>query len=301
MTAPQAPACSVECYCGQVWTGCRTPQPQVIACAGCGRPLFVFPSDPWLPRIAATTVAAPPRLERRDWIRLTIAGLVTLGLIVGLSIAFLPSRPAVSPSPTPPDGDVAGWHRRFAEARTWLGQGQFRRAAVELSAIQSSWPAALGDADRAACRQLCAEAGLLADLLAEPLEDLLRHAASGSEEEWQAEFVVRYRGKTVLFDAEVRPIDEGWQLDYPLGQGAVSLEKLKLLGAIPDRSRQRVIFGARLESIRLEPPGPTWLIRFQPESGVFLTAPLAAAHACPPLGEADAQAILARQAMWIEK
>jgi hypothetical protein len=166
------------------------------------------------------------------------------------------------------------------QARKYLAEGSFRLAAEQLAgpvptALKRPW------------EQLRGEASLLADLLVEPLEDVVRHAARTAEQrEWLADFPRRYQGKAVLFDMVVERLPSGeYQANYPLllDARAVRLElgELLLLRKIPLEEPQRLVFGARLQSVRLEQPGPTWVVRFQPESGLLLTDPQAAARCCP--------------------
>jgi hypothetical protein len=295
-------SCSVPCYCGAVWTGARGVDRQIVSCSSCGRRLFIFPASPWL-EIAAQDAPTPASvsLARRDWLRIVLAVAFTFLLLAGLIFVFLYSQRNRPPPPSPDRAEEV--RKRLDQAERWLRQGEFRRADEELRKLNALVPhASLSSDETRAFKQLQAEAGVLADLSAEPLEDLLRHAATGSEEEWETEFAARYRGKSVIFDAEVYPVEGEWRLDYPLGPAAkarLTLEGVSLFGHIPEKTRQRAIFGVRLKSIRLETTG--WVIRFEPDSAVFLTQGDAAAHACPPLGEPGARDLLARQAEWLGK
>src|SRR5439155_4356449 len=118
--------------------------------------------------------------------------------------------------------------------------------------------------------QLRMEASLLADLLAEPLEEILRHAADVREAEWLADFRHRYQDKAIIFEGEVRRGSHGKAvLAYYLpGDARLVIDDLNLFRTLSLEQPKAWIFGARLASVRLEAPGPRWIVRLAPESGV---------------------------------
>jgi hypothetical protein len=67
---------------------------------------------------------------------------------------------------------------------------------------------------------------------------------------------------------------------------------------LPLEEPTRLLFGARLARVRRDTPS-SWEVRFEPDSGVLLTDPGAAAVCCPFLGEAELRALLQRQAGWL--
>src|SRR5207253_4221210 len=139
------------------------------------------------------------------------------------------------------------------------------------------------------------EASLLAELCTEPIEDILRHAAGVSAQEWQAIFPLRYQGNAFLFDVRLQRLPGGRvKADYVFpGRDPVRLEwgELDVLRKLDLDQPTRLILGVRLAHVGLEPPGPAWVVHFQPQSGVLLTDARAAALCCPPLAEPDALAI----------
>lgn len=78
---------------------------------------------------------------------------------------------------------------------------------------------------------------------------------------------------------------------------ALDLNELALLRQLPLDSPRRVVFLARLASVRRE-PGRGWVVRLQADSGVLVTEAGAARVACPALGGAEFDAVLARQRIW---
>ncbi len=189
---------------------------------------------------------------------------------------------------------------RLQIARQHLRQGHFRLAAKLLQEDVG----AEQDVDmRRHWEQLRREAALLADLLAEPLEDLLGHAAGMAQAEWQADFPHRYQGKALLFDAEVKRRPDGrLEIAYQLRLGKepakLDVSDLELLRKLKLDQPRRLIFGARLASVSSEPPGPTWVVRLQPTSGVWLTDADAAALCCPSWSDEATREVLREQARW---
>src|SRR5207302_4392582 len=124
------------------------------------------------------------------------------------------------------DGAATGEPRtptaRLALAVKYLHEGSFRLAAEELgddaAARSRDWQTLARD-QRRQWAQVYRQAALLADLLAEPLEDVLRHAAGVREAEWRADFRRRYQGRAVVFDSEVRRTADGYRLGYVLRAG----------------------------------------------------------------------------------
>ena len=253
-------------------------------------PLSPLPAIEDRNRAALPLRGLPPRL----FLLPAVAVLLTLGGLTAFYYFFWAPSPDAAHE-TKADLSAAD---SLGLARKHLSMGNFRLAAQELSHRPAALETLNRD-DRRSWRNLFREASLLADLLAEPIEDIVRHAAGVSEAEWQADFPRRYEGKSLIFDVRVHQDNGHVKAVYvPTGVRPWRLE-LRDLDLFPkmnvDQSR-RVIFGARLVKVALEPPGPAWVIRFQPGSGVLLTDARAAALCCPPLGEPEAVRLIAEQA-----
>lgn len=196
---------------------------------------------------------------------------------------------------------------RMEEGSRALSEGNFQLAAEELQQADESLkqhPDTLPPAGRRHLHRMLRQAALLADLLSDSLEEILGRAAGQEDREWQATFNRRYKGKAVVFEAEVRrDAARKYHLNYSLRLERepvhIDLDELELLQKLPVDTPQRMLFGARLASIRREAPGPTWVIRFVPDSGVLLTHPGAAAACGLPAGSDDMEAILEKQAGWV--
>ena len=200
---------------------------------------------------------------------------------------------------------IQSWHA----GREALSRGKFQLATMELAQaenLQERFPTELPVTERRRLRQLHREANLLGDLLSESLEEIARHAArlrGMDEREWQGVFEKRYRGRSVVFDAEVRrSVRDGYHLDWALDingdPGRIDVSALRLLRHLPLDEPRRLFFGARLAGVRLDRAG-TWIIELEPDSGVLLTDP-GAVKACL-LGrpvDPDLERLLQRQRQW---
>jgi hypothetical protein len=306
---------SVTCACGHFLTGQRSENALKLPCPACGGTIFVLPKSPWrrlarrLPR-ALPPGAVPPRprkLTRRDLLLPVAASALALALLVlAYRLWIMPlligGRDALTERLPAPAAIV----ERLERGRRLLDEGSFRLAAAEAEADPrpEDLPTLTGD-QRRAWRQLRRQAAVLADLVSEPLEDILRHGAGVRSAEWHAEFRHRYLGKSIVLDAEFRKPPGGqWEVSYPLFLGQdrarIVVEDLRILQQLPSTEAQRLVVGVRLASVQLDAPGPTWVVRFGADSGVFLTEPAAAARVCRALAEPDALAVLERQKQWVD-
>jgi hypothetical protein len=289
---PDAPF-NVPCPCGHVLTGFRQSGFQVIRCPRCGADRFILPRSPFAD-IGITHHSPLTTHHSALWLLPLVSVCVTAAALVLVYWIFLAPQPRNNTGADTAESKTAS--ERLQQARGYLADGMFRLAADELRGDAGD----LTPDDKRHWRQLKREAELLADLSAEPIEDILRHAAGVPEREWQADFPRRYRGKAFVFDTLIRQTANGkLQCTYAFpGPEKICLEidNLELLRRLPLDQPRRVLFGMRLASVRLEPPGPAWVVRFEADSGVFLTDPKAAGLCCPVFNEPDAARLLEEQA-----
>jgi hypothetical protein len=239
---------------------------------------------------------------------LLVLGLATMAALVLIVWLIQGKGPSQAKSTSPPP--EAAPH--LAAARTALDQGNFRTALQELDLVRSIQDRlTVSLAERRELTQLRRQAALMADLLGVPLEEVLREADDLGPEEWQLVFRDRYRGKAVLFDAEVSRDPAGhYELGYslrPAWEGEPARVAIGDLELITDLGKnlhldqaKRLIFGGRLAGIGQEPSG-NWVVHFQPQSGVLFTDRAILVVACPALRE-DARELertLKRQAEWL--
>jgi hypothetical protein len=274
-----------------VLTGHRQVSFQVISCPACGAERFILPRSPFADIAEAPASGLARKSRAALWLLPVIAMLLTAAVLAAVwQLFLLPQRPRDSSA-----REKKTAVERLEQAGRYLGSGLFRLAADELKGE----PDDLAASKKRRWRQVRREAALFADLSTEPLEEILQHAAGVPEREWQADFPHRYGGKAIIFDTVVQRTANGkLQALYVFPRAdKVHLEigDLALFRDLPLDKPRRVLFGARLALIGLEAPGPAWVIRFQPESGVFLTDAQAAGLCCPGLNEPDALRVLEEQ------
>jgi hypothetical protein len=298
------PPFEVACRCGRVARGWRQRTHQVLRCGNCGAAVFVLGRSPF-PESRVARPAVVPGIPSRRRRRLALAGLLTLTTAAALLVLLrLPS-----PVPqAPPATDAASCREQVVRGEKLLAAGDFEQAALELGAACDAWrrqPQLLNPDEARHLAQLWRQAALLADLSAEPLEDILRHAAGTAEGEWPLTFARRYKGKGLLLDLpDVRALPShhfthGYRLWVNDESAQLDLDDLELLHHLPLDPPQRVLFGARLAAVRHE-VGWGWVVRLEPGSGVLLTHPDAVRLCCPALGDAEALALLGRQGAWLK-
>jgi hypothetical protein len=232
-----------------------------------------------------------------------MAAAITFGAMILIFAALFAFSPKEGASAIPGPSAIS---QRINAGKQFLAQGKFHEAVKlleEALTLREKYPGFLSGAERKELSQLYRQAALLVDVLSQSLEEILfQAAAEGDDQEWQSLFADRYKGKAVVFFAEVRRDGQAnYQLDYDVfvreKRATVELGNVRLLRALRLDRPQRLLFGVRLASVGLE-AGGTWVIRFEPDSGVLLTD-LGAVAACysRPLDGLDE--VLQRQAAWI--
>ncbi len=289
----------VTCICGHVLRGQRQGAPQVVRCPRCGGERFILPASPLPPvhDVAAKIVPIRGSFGLKYWLLPACAICVTAAGMFLVYRHFLTSPPSPTDSPrliSPLD--------HLKRADDLLSEGLFQLAVKELAGK----PDGLAQDQQRRWRQAAREAAILADLIAEPIEDILRHAAASPEREWLAEFARRYQAHALLFDLTLKRTAAGqyhFHYHVPAGDDPARLEfgGVELLAQLDLAAPRRVIFGARLASVRLEPPGPRWVVRFHPDSGVLLTHAKAAGLCCPAWSDDATHTLLAEQKTWTQR
>jgi hypothetical protein len=305
---PAPPTFAIECACGAWARGYRQPRPQVLTCAGCRAPVFVYPA-------AASMFGPAPPPPASDWPALMrfwlppVAAAVLALAVVGVVIAAIvrSHRPVTETDSGPDVSETRAamlLNDRFAAAKAALEEGSYRLARDEIDAARrliGGYPNAI-DSDRG--RQLARwrrQADLLADLLPESVAEIVRFSVGRADKEWESIFRERYAGRTVVLDARVfRDATGHVQADYRLeaagAAGAWDLDKLRLLEPLPLQQPQRLVFGFRLRGIR-RLARDNWAVVPDPNSGVFLTDPIVLTGLSVP-ADNELIDVLRRQAQW---
>jgi hypothetical protein len=255
--------------------------------------------------IVGTQAVQPTRRHSRKWIAVGIISAAVAGLVFVLLNSS--KSPRVSPSALGTDApDLAG---QINKGKRALVDGSFQLAAEHLSAAATTARAhrqLLSRKDAAALFQLQREVDLLAELLPDPLEDIVRTLEGLEYGEGQAVFQRRYPGKGVVFYSGMRRDPAGTlHVDYRL-EGSrkpmrLDLQTLEVFRGLPLEEPVDVLFGAKLSSIERDALG-AWVIAFQPDSGVLFTDEEPALACCFQPGDPTAlTATLRRQKSWIER
>ena len=294
--APAVPF-AVDCVCGKKLTGVRLATEQIIRCPACAAERFIFPRSPLPAPHGENATASSPRPTYALWLVPAAAVALT---IAGLVVAY---RIFLAGTGNPETAQARRLPERLEQVRKYLRAGSFRRAALEAKAIAASGLAELPRADQKAAGQLLREAQLFGDLVDIGLEDLVERAAAATDEqEWQLDFVHRYDRKNVLLDVIVRQDGGSYRVTYPLRAGMdearLEVSELKVMTGLDLERPRRLLFGASLASIRAEPPGPVWVVRFHPDSGVLITDAAAAERCCPAWSDVDTRSLLETQRNW---
>jgi hypothetical protein len=302
---PRRPAVAepydVACACGGRARGLRQARHQVVRCPDCGGPVFVLGHSPLAPAPRAAG------LPRRYWVGPALAAVLTLAAVV---VIFSRLIPALAPAPAPAEAAHRDDVRRLVSAgREALRREDFRIAAARFAEARQRHeerPDLLNPTEARELARLDRQAALVADLLSESLGEILQRAAGAREEERQAQFDLRYRGKAVIFDDVVTRDGAGrfglavYEVRAPGEPARVELSDLKLLKALPLTEPRRMLFGARLAGLEREERGGhgLWVIRLDPDSGVLLTDEDTAGACCPRPLDAELREVLRRQGQW---
>lgn len=308
---PSVPPVSytVTCECGRTAEGPRGRSSQVVTCANCGKRLFIFPM--W-PAPMKVILAATGQLQRPRWLEVwlpPVAGGAAALLLVVLTVSAILMQ--VEPRPGGPPLTPAAARQRADELERPLSalfaEGSYsvaRARLAELLELHRQFPGDFAPGDQKLARKRYRQVDLLADLLAEPIDELARHAMALSEREWAAVFAARYAGRGVIFDTSASAPSAGaLTLDYPGRAGDTVVRpdagSIELLRMLPLRRPQRVLIGARLAAIR--PDGPRgWRAVFRPDSGVLFTDPAILTGLSLAI-DADLLDVLRRQKTWSDE
>jgi hypothetical protein len=226
------------------------------------------------PGVPAGMIVVPERRRRvgkRSIAFVLMALAVLIASTVGLNVwhRFRERLPQEAESALK-GGEEALVAGQFDEAKRQLG-----RAARDFRLL------GVTDERRVRAEQLAAEAAIAADLPTVNLADLVAEAARYEEKEWNARVKTFYRGRSLVLDDEIETSpNQGGEYrlrsryvdgvpPVPARIGRIDLKGFKLIETRAPRVKDRVLFGARIESIDLV--GGEWLIRLQPDSGVWMS------------------------------
>jgi hypothetical protein len=301
------------CHCGQFLRGERQRRHQVVTCAHCGRRAFVLPRSPFdhVEEDSASGTVAVPRSWLRSWKAALLAGAISAALLLVIFLVAWPYLPRKEEKTGETQSeDAKGLLLKNMESgQEALAQGKFHLA---LQALDEAVRARdrhrhlLRPAQHRLLNQLHRQADLLARLSPLSLQEIVRQATLARDpKEWALEFE-QYRGRSFVFDDAVRRDAEGRLklahdvVDVNGGLARLALDDLAILKDLRLDDAPRLIFGARLARCELE-EGGSWVIHFEPQSGVLLTDPDAAQAASPCALDPGLKTTLQRQQQWLDE
>jgi DNA-directed RNA polymerase subunit RPC12/RpoP len=172
-----------------------------------------------------------------------------------------------------------------------LEAGEFDKANQLLSAARSAVDAlggAVQDADE--IRQAADEAAIFVNLISDDLGTLLDELGRMRPSARESRFETLYKGRSILLDTIITAVPEGtasskYELAFrilPPGEssnregrpdrmGVFDLTGFQLFELSGPKVGNRVIFGAKLESLEYDADLDLWVVRFMPKSGVYIT------------------------------
>jgi hypothetical protein len=236
--------------------------------------------------------------------------VVAAGVFLSLTVAsiWIASHFRTPDQPVSERDDyLAELQARLSQGKTSLAEGDFHSAAEEFAAALATASRHLGCGVTATqareIEQFHRQAALLADLSSDSIEEIARQVDGLRDKEAQMVFARRFKGKAIVFYAEVRIDAAGrYHVNYRAGHKAeihLDLTQLGLLQKLPLQDPCTLLFGARLGAMRRELTG-SWLVSFEPKSGVLLTDPGAAAACCFGVSdERQLDRVLQKQAAWV--
>jgi len=278
----------LQCDCGELIAGRRIAEAQFLQCPSCARPAFVTPACRWPAVTASQPTAGGSHCQvslspwktgtLRVWGSPLAAGIIVLALVGSLAAylvcAFLSSQEHSAPQEA---------LRAHAAARRALTAGDIQ-SAVRWADHAAKLASKHGSGSRASdLRQIIdfqRQVSVVGDLSAHPLEVLLHEAARLPPEAWESRFNKLHRGSGIVMEASLRKGDHDDDLlagyEIRAGQERGRLVLPSSAGEF-EPSPKPVLFGARLQSIRLEAgsdsTSPRWNLQAAPRSFVRLTDP----------------------------
>jgi hypothetical protein len=242
----------------------------------------------------------------RFWAGPTIAALLALA-VVGVVIAAIVHSLRPAPRET---GELAGlspggqWKTHLDAATAAVSEGAYRMAANELDAaavVRERHPYVADRDESRSFLRMRRQVALLADLLPESVEEIMRHGLGQPDKEWQAVFRERYAGRAVILDARFfREFSGRYLVDYRLEAGGLAgewdLQSLAILQRIPLQTSQRLLIGFRLADVT-RTNRELWSVRPLPDSGVLFTDEALLAGLSIAI-DSDLREVLRRQAAW---
>ena len=168
----------------------------------------------------------------------------------------------------------------FNEGKEALEAGRFDEAKLKLGRAAKAYSQlGLRDETAAEAVRLADEAAILSDLDRDTPEEIVEEVARLDEVEAQRKFDAFHKDRTILVEDVVEAVEGGTvrlrrlilvgRGPVPAKIGRLDLTDFKLLKDKDLKPGDSLIFGAKLQSIRLE--GREWRLKLEPDSGVWMS------------------------------
>jgi len=217
-----------------------------------------------------TDDGAPAPPARSSWRTPLIAAALTLLLVAGGLVGFFVYLGGRDDLGSKDRSSADSVEAAMTEGRKLLGEGSFQTALQTLKT-----PFYRGERGPE-LMQLLRQAELLAGLSQFSLQEIIEKGQRvRSDKEWKEQFGKEHSGRALLFDDLVSRDPDGrhrlvnYQVMVDEERAEVRLN-LDLLNQLPLNPPRRLLFGARLANVERQGE-KTWLVEFEPKSGVLLT------------------------------
>ena len=208
-------------------------------------------------------------------------------------------------------GRRSGLAQELAAARdaslAAVNKGDFKEARRRLDrAVKSLERYGAGDRAYADFEQFAREVAIFAELMEPTLETLIDDVRSMTAERAATHVRESLRSPTLILEAGVRTapgVEPGSpQLDAKLLVGTelarVETADLTIFRRLPEEMPSRVLFGARVRTIERGQADVGWVIRLEPDSGVWITSTTCLEKIGWPVDDAT-RTILEAQGKWV--
>ena len=238
--------------------------------------------QPKRPQASQPTIEVAVRPDLREWAlahRNALLAAAVLLLVVGaVAIRFRRDRLEKLPQ-------IAEIGR--TEGLKKLDAGDFFAAKKLLSDASDAVDGLGGRFEGAdSIRQGALEAAIFTDRAPRGIAEIIEEAETSERKDWPSKFAALYKGRSVIIEAPISAVPDpnkpgsGYQVYYPIyfgegpkpfGKGRIDVSGLKLFELSQPKLDEQKLFGGRYASIEFDLPSNEWVVKLEPDSGVFIT------------------------------
>jgi hypothetical protein len=248
-----------------------------------GRPAAGPPKpQPKRPPATGSTIEVTVRPTLREWALAHRNGLLVaavLVLVVG-AVAMRYRRQRLDELP-----QIAEIGR--TEGLKKLDAGDFFAAKKLLSDASDAVDGLGGRFEGAeSIRQGALEAAIFTDRAPRGIAEIIEEAETSGTKDWPSKFAALYKGRSVIIEAPISAVPDpnkpgsGYQIYYPIyfgegprpmGKGRIDVSGFRLFEDSQPKLDEQKLFGARYASVEFDLTSSEWVVKLEPDSGVFIT------------------------------